>query len=99
MSRADSVPLAVTRVVPQEQLLERRRLADQAADARRGERLEQPVELVGVDFAPHPVAVNLQAMHARQAVKPFGWPGQLCIDRGPGQVAQVSQRAGLDGAT
>ena len=78
-------------VVAQEQLLERRRLAGQAADAEAGEVLERAVELGGVDVEPGPQPVDLGVVDAGQGVEPVDGPLGLDRDRGAGQVAQLGR--------
>src|SRR5215467_5053820 len=82
----------------QEELLERRRLTGQAADADVREPPEQAVELVGVNLARDPQALDIQVVDARQLVEADRRSRQLGRNRRPGQVTQVSEASALDRA-
>jgi hypothetical protein len=84
--------------VAQEQLLQGRGLADQAAHPGRGQVPQHLVEAFGVDLAAHPRALHLQLMHPGEPGQAVRRAGQLGLDRGPGEVAQLGQGARLDGA-
>ena len=86
----------VVAVVAQEQLLQRRRLAGQRADAEPPERVDGRAEVVGVDLEQHPLALDDQVVHAGQSVETGGRGSHLGRDGRAGEVAQVGQRAGLD---
>ena len=89
--------------MPQEQLLQRGRLAGQAPDPGRGEMPQHLIQPGGVHLAPHPGAagpevLHVEVMHARHLVQPGGRPGQFGGDRRPGQMPQPGERAGFHGA-
>src|SRR5690606_36077684 len=85
-------------VVAQEQLLERGRLTDQAADAEGAQVPHGGVEVDGVDVEGGPVVVDGQVVHPRQRVEPGGLLDGVDRDRRAGQVAQLGERAALDRA-
>ena len=59
-------------VVAQEQLLERRRMAHQAAHTELAEAAHRRVEMHGVDVEADPGAVDLEAVDARQVGETVG---------------------------
>ena len=63
--------------MPQEQLLQRRRLAGERADAEPAERVDRRAEVVGVDLEAHPVALDDEVVHAGESVETGGRRGQL----------------------
>ena len=93
-SRARSLRQLVA-VVAQEQLLERRRMADQAAHAELAESAHRCVEVLGVDVEAHAVAVDLEAVDPGEVGQPVGGPYRLGGDRRAGQVPQLAERAAL----
>ena len=82
-------------VVAEEQLLERRRVAHQAAHTELAEPAHGLVEVGGVDVEAHPVAVDLEPVDARQVGETVGGACELGGDRGAGHAAQLLQRAAL----
>ena len=84
------------RVEPEEQLLQGGRLADEGADARRGQPSEQFPQLAGIHVTADRGAVDQRVVHARQVGEPDRLGIELGGDRGTGQVAQVREGAGLD---
>lgn len=83
--------------MPQEQLLERGRVAFEAAHAHRDEVAQRRVESVGVDVEVHPTVLRLhfQVVYAGQGEQPVWRADQLGLNGGTGQVAQLGERAGL----
>ena len=90
----------VERYCVHEELLQRRRRAGQGRDPVRAEQLEQPLEVVAPDGAHHVVVGHGDVGDPGQRLdlRRVDGVGQRRADRRPGQVAQLGQRAGLDGA-
>ena len=82
--------------MPQEQLLQRRRPAGEGHHPRGGQPGQHVVQGGGIHLAVQVRAADLGRVHPRQAVQDDR-PGQLGVDRGPGQVPHLGQRAGLGG--
>jgi hypothetical protein len=78
----------------QEQFLESRRPAGQGPDARLVQAAQDGVQGHLVDLGADPQAVGDQVVHPGQARQVRGSAG-LRVDRDPGQVPQLGQRASL----
>src|SRR5439155_8871408 len=78
-------------VMPQEQLLQRRRMANQAGDAKLAEPAHHLVEMLGVDVDLDLRVVNFETVNAGEAVEARDRRFQLGGDRGARQVAQLLQ--------
>ena len=85
-------------VVPQEQFLQGRRLADEAAHPRVAEHLDQLGQALAVDLGAQRVALDADVLDTRDPGEITGVADHLGLDRGAGQVTHRIQRAALDGA-
>ena len=88
---------AVGVVVAQEQLLQGRRLADQAAHAGVAEHLDQLAEACAVDLGAQRVAVEADVLDALDPAEIAWVADHFGLDGGARQVPHRVQRAALDG--
>src|SRR5690606_28538137 len=82
-------------VVAQHELLQRRRVADQAADLEPAQDADRGVEVVAVDREPHPVAGGLQVVDAGRALQAGDRAPGPGLDGGAGEVPHLGERPRL----
>lgn len=80
----------------QEELLKRRGMARQAADAEAGEITNHAVEVLGAHVEADPSTLGSDVAHPGELIEPQRRRGGLDGDSGVAQVTQFGQRPALD---